>query len=236
MFEGMDSSALERITVGATELDLPAGAALYRRGDSSNGLFIVIHGIVKLCLQAPQGAERVVDIVGPGGCFGESALAGDSAHMLTAEVIAAAKLVRLTRTVVTDELACAPAYARWIVSSLTDRLANVIQAFEDCTLRTGAERVANYLIACLPPEVSEGSVRVRLDAKKGTIAAQLNLTQETFSRILKDFSTRGIIEVSARVLNIKDVAQLRRFASVDTPRRHSHRNGQPAQAGDSRSP
>ena len=223
MFAGMDPSALERITAGATELELSAGAALYRRGDSSNGLFLVIHGMLKLCLQAPHGAERVVDIVGPGGCFGESAFAGDSVHMLTAEAIAPAKLLRLSRAVVVDELARAPAFARWIVSSLTDRLSHVLQGFEDCTLRTGTERVAGYLIGCLPSDAIEGSAQVRLDSKKGTIASQLNLTQEHFSRILRDLSTRGIIEVHARVLNIIDVAQLKHLTSIDAARNHVRR-------------
>jgi CRP-like cAMP-binding protein len=221
VFEGMDLMALERMSAGATEIELYTGAVLYRRGESSNGLFLVMEGAVKLCLQAPQGAERVVEIVRAGGCFGETALIGVSAHMLTAEVVARARLVHLSRAVVQEELSRTPAFTQWIISSLTDRLKCVIQAFEDCTLRTASERVAGYLISHLPPGSTEGSVTVRLDTKKGTIAAQLNLTQEHFSRVLRDFSTRGLIEVRGRVLLVFDVARLMQMVeSEGVPTRH----------------
>ena len=221
VFEGMDVSALERMSSGATEIELPSGAVLYRRGESSNGLFFVVEGAVKLCLQAPQGAERVIEIVGAGGCFGETALIGVSIHMLTAEVVSSARLVHLSRAVVQDELSRTPAFTQWILSSLTDRLKSAIQAFEDCTLRTASERVAGYLISHLPPGSAEGTAIVKLDTKKGTIAAQLNLTQEHFSRILRDFSTRGIIEVRGRVLLVRDVARLMQMVAVEgVPVRH----------------
>ena len=221
VFEGMDLAALDRIAAGATEIELSSGAVLYRRGESSNGLFFVVEGAVKLCLQAPQGAERVVQIVGAGGCFGETSLIGVSAYMLTAEVVGFARLVHLSRVVVQEELSRTPAFTRWIISSLTDRLKSVIQAFEDCTLRTASERVAGYLISHLPPGSIEGAAIVRLESKKGTIAAQLNLTQEHFSRVLREFSRRGLIEVRGRVLLVRDVARLMQMVAVEVvPVRH----------------
>ena len=54
----------------------------------------------------------------------------------------------------------------------------------------------------------EGRVQLRLDTKKGIIAAQLNLTQEHFSRILRELMTSGILEVHGSMLDISDVARL----------------------------
>ncbi|HUF81310.1 MAG TPA: helix-turn-helix domain-containing protein, partial [Burkholderiales bacterium] len=69
--------------------------------------------------------------------------------------------------------------------------------------------VASYLLSCLP-RVMNGSPAVAvLPAKKGIIASRLNLTHEHFSRILRELTAAGLIEVRGRDVIIRDVGRLR---------------------------
>ena len=86
---------------------------------------------------------------------------------------------------------------------------NLIAAFENCMLRSGTERVVGYLIDHLELETNEGSGTISLAVKKGIIASQLNLTQEHFSRILNELTSKGLIEVKGRSVRVPDIAQLR---------------------------
>ena len=76
----------------------------------------------------------------------------------------------------------------------------------------GTQRVAQYL-AQLAPQGAEHA-EIRLASDKQTIAAQLNLTPETFSRVLSRFVRDGLVRPQGRRgLMLDNLSQLRRAAA-----------------------
>jgi len=173
LFEGLDVAALARITAGASEVNLRSGTVMFRRGDPCKGLFLLVQGKVKLSLHAPNGTEKVVELVGPGGCVGESTIARGRAHALTAETITETRLVYVAAAVAQEELKRTPLFGRRIIASLSERMHCLIAALEDCMLRSGTERVSGYLISQLPSDVERGAGAITLSVKKGIIASPL---------------------------------------------------------------
>lgn len=210
LFEGLDPTALERMAAGAIQVNTPSRTVIFRRGDACRGLYVVLSGHVKLALQGAQGGERVVELVGPGGVFGEIAVM-NGRHLLSAETLADTQLVQFTRTLVLAELERTLAFTRAIVSILSRRFQHLLGALEDCTLRSGTERVTSYLLNRLPPNPTNGHAVVTLPAKKGVIASQLNLTHEHFSRLLHEIAAAGLIQVNGREILIPDIAKLRSY-------------------------
>ena len=215
LFAGLDLDALARITAGAEEVGMPVGTVIYRQGDPCKGIYIVVQGQVKLVLRTSHGAEKVVELVGPGGCIGATTIVRGCPQVMTAETISETRLVHLAKAAVQEELDLTPVFARGIISSLSDRMHHLITAFEDCMLRSGTERVIGYLANRLPAGADYGSGTISLTVKKGIIASQLNLTQEHFSRILRELITRGLIEVRGRIVRIPDIQRLRMHESSD---------------------
>jgi len=209
LFRGLEARDLARIAGGATEVDAPKGAVLYRKGDSCRGLYVLVFGQVKLSLETPQGGERVVELVGPGGSFGETAIFLDRPYVFTAETLVDSKLVHVAKDTVLAELERTPGFMRGIVGALSRRLHHFVSELEDYTLRTGTERVIGHLLDWLPTDAEGQDDMVTLPAKKGVIASQLNLTQEHFSRILRELSIAGLIEVEGRNVRLCDVGALR---------------------------
>ena len=58
------------------------------------------------------------------------------------------------------------------------------------------------------------SRKLQLVTSKGIIASRLNLTQEHFSRILRELSDTGLIAVRGREIIVLDVARLRGGAAA----------------------
>jgi CRP-like cAMP-binding protein len=210
LFGGMGPTALERMAGGATQLETPSKTVMFKRGDACRGLYIVVSGQVKLALQGAHGGERVVELVGPGGVFGEMAVL-NGRHLLTAETLADTRLVHFAKATVLAELERTPEFARGIVAILSHRFEHLLEALEDCTLRSGTERVIGYLLNRLPPEAGDGHATLTLPTKKGVIASQLNLTHEHFSRLLHELATKALIEVEGRRVRILDVGRLRAY-------------------------
>jgi CRP-like cAMP-binding protein len=209
LFEGMAVAALARVAASASEVGARGKTVIFRRGDACRGLYAVLSGQVKLVLEAPQGGEQVVELVGPGGILGETALFLDGPHVLTAETLADTRLAHVAKAAILAELERTPGFARVIVAMLSRRLEHVIGALEDCTLRSGTERVVGYLLNRLQPDAVNGHAMVTLPAKKGVIASQLNLTHEHFSRILRGLAMAAMIEVDGGTVRIRDVDLLR---------------------------
>jgi CRP-like cAMP-binding protein len=226
LFEGLDAETLVRITDGASEYSLQTGVVVFRRGDPSKGLYVVVEGLVKLALHTPHGGEKVVELIGTGGCIGVTTIASGCPYMLTAETMMETRLVHLAKIPTQEELERSPVFARGIISTLSERLHQLIAAFEDFMLRPGSERVARYLLERLPRDAREGDVTITLAFKKGIIASQLNLTQEHFSRMLRELALKGLIEVKGRHVRVSDVAQLRAHAAK-SPALTRTRTGRP---------
>jgi CRP-like cAMP-binding protein len=209
LFRELDPWVLARICGELGEIDARRGTVIFRRGEAGRGWYLLQQGEVKLVLPSSQGGERIVEVVEPGGSFGASSALLDRPHRLSAVAMTDARLSVIPRASLLSELARTPALARSLVESLSHRLQHLVGALENCMTRSGTERVIDYLLGLTAADVADGAAAVVLGAKKGTIASQLNLTQEHFSRILRSLATQGLIDVKGRSIRIRDVGRLR---------------------------
>jgi CRP/FNR family transcriptional regulator, dissimilatory nitrate respiration regulator len=211
LFRELDKADLRRIALGTTEVDAPRGTTLFHRGDPCSGFHIVIYGQVKLALQAPQGGEKVVELMGAGQSFGEAVMFLDKPHMVTAEALVDTLLLHVSRSAVFAELDRDPRFARRMIAGLSRRLQQMVGDLEGMSLRSGLQRVIGYLLRDEAEDHTPNTMTVTLPATKGIIASRLNLTQEHFSRMLHELIEARLIEVSKREIRIPDVEKLRTY-------------------------
>ena len=210
LFRELELSELEAIGAATVEQRVTAGTALFRRGDPCEGFHVVVLGRVKLALLAAAGAEKVVEIVGPGQSFGESVMFMGLPHVLYAEAITDSLLLLIHRNAILETVGRNPEFAQRMLNELSLRLYRLVADIEASTLKSATERVTGYLLAALPEDaVADAPADVVLAASKSVLASRLNITREHFSRILHDLSQTGLIRVSGRNIRILDPAGLR---------------------------
>jgi len=76
-----------------------------------------------------------------------------------------------------------------------------------------AQRLAAYLDSIAEPAAEPHLLTARLAVSKTLVAARLGIKKETLSRLLREFASDGLIEVSGRTIAIRDVGALRRMAA-----------------------
>ncbi|HZM46189.1 MAG TPA: Crp/Fnr family transcriptional regulator [Burkholderiales bacterium] len=212
LFGGLKRGEIRRLGRGATECAIPRGTVLFRQGDPCTRLHLISKGQIKIYIQTPHGEEKVIELVGSGGCLGETALFLDEAYIASAEAIIDTTLVHLSKEAVLQQLRRGPEFSRNMLRDVCRRLAQRTHDLEHCLLFNGTQRVAAFILNQLPPNGMAGKqAAVTLPTKKSIIASRLNLTQEHFSRILRDIQTAGLIEVSGRQIRLVDVARLRNY-------------------------
>lgn len=211
LFCEMSPVEIERIAQGARELDLARGEMLFKRGDACNGLYVVIHGRIKLALTSPQGIEKVVELIGPGQSFGEAVMFMDKPYPVFAQALSDTLVMHIGKQVIAGGIDSDPVFCRKMLAGLSIRLHRLIQAVESISLRSPAQRVIEYLLQELEGVKEGQDIQVSLTANKNVIASTLNITPETFSRVLRNLTDAGLITVDGKDVCLRDVARLRAY-------------------------
>jgi len=207
LFAGLDDRTLSRIAAGTTTVQATRGSLLFRAGDACTGFHLVIEGRIKLSLHSAQGAERVVELPGPGQTFGEAAMFLRTPYRVSAEALADSRLLHVAAAPVFSELERAPQLAHRIIAGLSMRLHRLVGEIESQSLLSGTQRVIGYLLSLADSSATTETV-VRLPALKNVIASRLNLTHEHFSRILHGLAAAGAIRLDGSDIHIPDIGAL----------------------------
>lgn len=212
LFKALSAGEINRIAQGTREVHVPRGQVLFRTGDPCEGFHVIVYGQVKLAINTVSGAEKVIEIMGPGHSFGEAVMFMEKPYPVYSQALADTLLLHIAKAIVFEEIERDPRFARRMVAGLSRRLHGLISDVEAYTLQSGAQRVIGYLLNAVPDgAASADPVELRLPASKGVIASRLNLTPEHFSRILHDLTEAGLIRIEGRSFTIVDVEALGRY-------------------------
>lgn len=210
LLRGLDPALCARLAAGATVSQVPRGSIVFRHGEPCTGLHVVVSGQVKLSLQADHGHEKIFDLIGADGSFGEPALYLGLPHQVSAEAIADSVLVHLAREGLLQEIADSRELSARVIRALAARIHSRTDDLKNYMMLSGTQRVIGYLLHALPANTAESAeVALTLPTRKGIIAAKLNLTQEHFSRILRELALEALIQVDGSRVRIRDVSRLR---------------------------
>lgn len=211
LFCEMSTDEIARIAQGARGVQLARAEVLFQRGDTPSGFYVVVHGRIKLALTSPQGIEKVVELIGPGQSFGEAVMFMGKPYPVFAQALTDSMVLLIGKEVIIGGIDSDPAFCRKMLAGLSIRLHRLVQNVESLSLRSSAQRVIDHLLHGLD-EVREGrDIHVSLMANKNVIASNLNITPETFSRILHNLSDAALISVDGKDVCIRDVAKLRAY-------------------------
>jgi CRP-like cAMP-binding protein len=211
LFRDLSAGEVDRIAASTSQVRVPAGSILFRKGDSCAGFHVVVYGQVKLAFGASDGSEKVVEILGPGQSFGEAVMFLDKPYAVFAETLTDSLLVHVGRAVILQELERSPDFARRMLGGLAHRLHRIVGDLEGYSLKSGTQRVIGYLLRDVAGGQTGRTAEVTLPATKSVIASRLSITREHFSRILHELSDAGLIKVSGRSIRFLDLERLRKY-------------------------
>lgn len=209
LFNAMSADELDAIAEGTTEHHVDRGGVIFQRGDPCTGFHLVIYGQVKLAAGSASGAEKIIELIGPGHSFGEALMFMEKPYIVSATALADSLLLHVTSDAVFKGIEHDPRFARKMLAGLSRRMHGLICDLESYSLRSGTQRVIGFL---LQDEATGQGEQVTLPVSKGVVASRLNLTPEHFSRILSDLCNHGLISVQGRHVTIRALDGLRAYA------------------------
>lgn len=210
LFRHISPFELESLKTEVVKLELDKGLSLFQKGDTADACYILVYGLIKLAIPSSNGSDKILELIRPGQCFGEAMLFLEEPYPFYAESLEPSLLLRLPKNALFKLLDQSPAIARQMMRGLSHRLLGFIRSVERQSSHNAMQRVVDYLIGVA---LAQDSNEIRLELKKNVVASLLNLTPETFSRMLHHLSELDLIRVSASRIYIHCLASLKAYAS-----------------------
>ena len=211
LFSSLTEIQLDRVYRHSQVIELEDGQLLFAQGEQVNYFYLVLSGRIKLFRVSPDGQEKIIEIVEPGGLFAEALMFMDQPHY---PVSSAA----LSKTVVVGIDAKDFKAMLWdsvdtcllLLGDMSFRLRKLVHEIDTLTLHTGTCRVANYLLQ----HAADKEECIQLDIAKSVIAARLSVKPETFSRIIKSLKGQDILTIDGNRITILDREALQKLSMV----------------------
>lgn len=212
-FANMDAENFDRLMRTGYVQNFPPKVNLIEEGEPADFLQVLVGGSVELFAEW-NGRETTLAILEPVTTFILAATILDAPYLMSARTTEKSRIVLLASEDVRAVFEEDGAFARAIVSELAHVYRSMVKTTKDLKLRTGMERLANYLLRVHAQ--AGGPAVFDLDLEKRRLAAVLGMTPENLSRAIKALEPYGVAFENASVL-MNDPDDLRAFAKP-TPR------------------
>lgn len=169
----------------------PAHAILINEGDSSDSLYILLGGRVKVYSTNLDGKEVVIATHGAGEYIGELSLDGGarSASVMTLEPTTCSVV---SGTSLRQFIAAHPDFASHLIRKLIRSVRQATESVKSLALEDVYARAVRLLTDLSDP-APDGSRRVRERLTQQAIADRIGASREMVSRIFKDLGAGGYI-------------------------------------------
>jgi CRP/FNR family transcriptional regulator len=184
----------------AQELRVRPPKTLGVQGQACTQIYLIESGYVALRHTGRDGQDRVMDLLGPGDCFGEEALQlgrvwHSTAVVLTPgelQVIPGAQLVRYGQHY--------PKVLHTILGQLSTRIEREYRRMDLMQYSNAATRTYGllHLLAARYGEAREGQLWLEMPLRQSELADLIGLRRETMSRVLARLSADGMIQRRGR--------------------------------------
>lgn len=185
-------------------LHWPAATRLFHAGDPCPGAALLLSGEIEVYKRAADGRSLRVYQVRPGEtCFATlQALSHGEAYRVSGQTTQPTQAVVVPSALFEQLLRSSPPFARMMVVSLSDRLADLLSLVETTAFARVDARLASALLGHGPT----------LRVTHQHLAEQLGVSREGVTRTLGEWAAQGFVRLGRGRIDIADPAALRRLA------------------------
>jgi CRP/FNR family cyclic AMP-dependent transcriptional regulator len=195
----LDESSLRELAPRGVGRDFRKHAVVVNEGDETNALYVVLSGRLKVFVSGDDGREVVLDTIAAGDYFGELVLDGGprSASIMALEPV---RLFVMPQADVEGLLLANPQFARDLIERLIGKVRALTDKVRDLALKDVYGRFVRFTEEHAVERDGERMVPERLTQSE--VAARIGGSREMVSRIIRDLTQGGYIEIDAKRIRL----------------------------------
>ncbi len=188
---------------------IPAGRDVFVEGDRIDAIALMISGVVRVYKIGETGREITLYRFGLGeSCIlTANAILSQQSFPAIATVEKEADAVMIPADTFRDWVHRYDLWRSFVFDLLSQRLSSVMAIVDEVAFRRMDKRVAALL-------VERSQIHNPIHITHQEIAAELGSSREVISRLLEDFTSRGLIRLGRGTIEILDYHSLESYATV----------------------
>jgi len=218
LFEGISEEEVERLARQAVLRKYTRGEVILSPEESSERIYIVKKGRVKLSKYSPDGKEQILALLQSGDVFGAFTLVGgrENVHVEAFEDTVLCALRREDFYAVVREH---PEIVLRLLGLLAKRLQRAEQEIEELAFQGVPGRLASLLLRMAQEYGERGpdGIRIALRLTHQDLANMIGATRETVTSVLGKFKREGLVLFDRKNIVIRSPERLEAVVHARIP-------------------
>ncbi len=201
----LPADVIDDLMAGAVRQKIPASSVIHREGETAPVLELVVSGLVRVFVTAPDGRTMTVRYCRPGALLGVMslftpgfALPGGAQALVDAEVLALSPAI--ARRAAAQDVRVTLAFLR----EQSERAHSFLYEVPGSAFATVRQRVARHLLDL----ASEGAPELVVAVSQQQLAEAVGTVREVIVRVLRELRIAGVVHTERNRIVIVDPARL----------------------------
>jgi CRP/FNR family transcriptional regulator len=208
-YSGLSPAELESIRRFTFETAAQKGEVVLLEGETSEKLYFVVSGVMKIFKTSANGKEQILQIVRPGESVNEVPIFDGGVNPVSAQAMTPVVLYSIKRSDLETAFREHPQIARNVIKVLAGRIRRLMALIEDLSFKPVVSRVAKILLEQVADETGP---RPRLTQQE--MAALAGTAREMVGRSLKTLEESQAIRLDRHRIIITNKQVLQETAGV----------------------
>ena len=191
---------------------MKSGEEILAQGDEGDALVVILAGVVRISMIAPNGHEIVLDYAEPGSVLGEIAMLDGHPRTASATAMYAGRYLRVGQPAVENFIERHPKVALAMLRDMARRLRETDTTIESDRAFAAGPRLARFLKR-LTEQKTDGH-KLAGDLSQGELGNFVGMSRENINRQLAAWSEAGVIELAHGKIRIIDGQYLAQIAEA----------------------
>ncbi len=216
LFDGLPAELAREAAAAGRICRLKKRGMIYLPELQDRNLYFLLRGRVKIVRLAADGREIILDLIGPGGIFGELCLSGEpeiaeESYVETAEALNDVEVLVVPRGAFLRLLMRYPQLTPRLLAHLSAKLRRAEAKLESFAFKDAKQRIARFLFLYAEEfgRIRQRRITVDKFVSQKEIAQSTGTSRQTVAAILNQFKREGLIDFNHRQLVIHELETIR---------------------------
>jgi CRP/FNR family cyclic AMP-dependent transcriptional regulator len=183
---------------------LERGQSVFLQGESSDAIYLIISGRIRLSVASPVGKEATVALLGRNELFGEQCLLlGRRTRLTTARALGTTELVKVELRTMNALLKSDVELANFVLKRVIAKMAHYEEALVHQILNNAERRLARALLHLSKYDSTSSRPIVIEDVSQELLAEMTGSSRSKINAFMTKFRRLGYIEYTGRRIEVK---------------------------------
>ncbi len=210
ILEALSPEEKQKLSDRANHYDAPRKEMLYFPEDSSNKIYFLKEGKVKISTMSEEGREMILSILGPGEVFGEMGLTGEEKRDHFAEATEDISYCIADVEDLKDLIAHNPQFNLQITKLIGLRFKKIQNRLEAMCFKSAPERIRQFIKDMMEEHGRDVGYEkeVKLNLTHQNIADLTATSRQTVTTLLNDLEKEGLILYDRKRILVREPEKL----------------------------